>query len=286
MISIDINKRLHGVSGEMSLDVKLDIKENSFVSISGKSGSGKTTLLRILAGLERASGEIKVGSEVWLDSKINLATQKRKIGFVFQDYALFENMSVEQNLLFVSKDKKLASHLLKITDLEALKERYTGTLSGGQQQRVSLCRAMMNEPKLLLMDEPLSALDSAMRVKLQDEILQMQQEFGTTTLMISHDPSEIYKLSERVVILDNGKVINDGTPKEVLLKTKGSQKFSFDGKILDMTQIDVIYVAVVSIGQQIVEVVISELEMKNLKIGDSVNVSTKAFAPIINKKHL
>ena len=286
MISIDINKRLHGVSGEMSLDVKLDIKENSFVSISGKSGSGKTTLLRILAGLERASGEIKVGSEVWLDSKINLATQKRKIGFVFQDYALFENMSVEQNLLFVSKDKKLASHLLKITYLEALKERYTGTLSGGQQQRVSLCRAMMNEPKLLLMDEPLSALDSAMRVKLQDEILQMQQEFGTTTLMISHDPSEIYKLSERVVILDNGKVINDGTPKEVLLKTKGSQKFSFDGKILDMTQIDVIYVAVVSIGQQIVEVVISELEMKNLKIGDSVNVSTKAFAPIINKKHL
>ena len=283
MISIDINKRLHGVNGGMNLDVKLDIKENSFVSISGKSGSGKTTLLRILAGLETANGEIKVGSEVWLDLKTNLVTQKRKIGFVFQDYALFENMSVEQNLLFVSKDKKLASHLLNITGLEMLKGRYPGTLSGGQQQRVSLCRAMMNEPKLLLMDEPLSALDATMRVKLQDEILQMHKEFGTTTLMISHDPSEMYKLSERAVILDNGKVVNDGTPKEVLLKTKGSQKFSFDGKILDIIKIDVIFVAVVSIGQQIVEVVISELEMKNLNIGDSVNISTKAFAPIINK---
>ena len=221
MINIDIRKKLHGIYGDMSLDVKLDIKENSFVSISGKSGSGKTTLLRVLAGLESASGEIKVGSEVWLDANTNLATQKRKIGFVFQDYALFANMSVEQNLLFVKKDKKLASHLLKITGLDALKDRYPDTLSGGQQQRVSLCRAMMNEPKLRLMDEPLSALDATMRVKLQDEILQMHQEFGTTTLMISHDPSEIYKLSQRVVVLDNGEIINDGTPKEVLLKTKG-----------------------------------------------------------------
>jgi len=284
MISIDINKKLHGSSGEMDFKIKLDIKENSFISIFGKSGSGKTTFLRILAGLEDAKGSIKVGSEVWLSDEINLATQKRKIGFVFQDYALFANMTIEQNLLFVKQDKKLANHLLAITGLEELKCRHPNTLSGGQQQRVSLCRAMMNTPKLLLMDEPLSALDPSMRVKLQDEILAMHQEFGTTTIMISHDPSEIYKLSSRVVVLDNGKVINDGSPKNILLKTKGSQKFLFEGKILDIVNVDVIFIAIISIGQQIVEVVVSESEIENLKIGDSVNISTKAFAPIITQK--
>ena len=281
MIQIEINKKLHGSNGEMDLNVNLTISEGDFVALAGQSGSGKTTLLRILAGLEEAKGTIKIGEELWLDEKSVLAPQKRKIGFVFQDYALFPNMSVEENLLFVNKDKKLASHLLEITELSSLKNRTPNTLSGGQQQRVSLCRAMMNRPKLLLMDEPLSALDPAMRTKLQNEILILHKEFGTTTIMVSHDPSEIYRLANRVVVLDQGLVINDGKPKEVLLKTSGSQKFSFEGELLDIVKADVIYIAIVAIGQQLVEVVIDETQAQSLSIGESVTVSTKAFAPII-----
>lgn len=282
MITINIDKPLHGSNGEMNLHVNLKIKEGEFVALSGKSGSGKTTLLRILAGLEDASGEIKVGKESWLENGFSLPPQKRGIGFVFQDYALFTNMSVEENLLFVSKDKELAKKLLEMTELHDLKNRTPETLSGGQKQRVSLCRAMMKRPKLLLLDEPLSALDAQMRTKLQNEILSLHKEFGTTTVMVSHDTSEIYRLANRVVVLNLGKIINDGTPKDVLLKTSGSQKFSFEGELLDIVKVDVIYIAIISIGQQLVEVVISELEAKNLQIGQVVHVSTKAFSPNIS----
>jgi len=237
--------------------------------------------LRILAGLEDATGTIKVGDEVWLEGKKALPSQKRKIGFVFQDYALFPNMSVEENLLFVQKDKELADKLLALTELSELRDRLPNTLSGGQKQRVSLCRAMMNKPKILLMDEPLSALDPKMRTKLQHEILTLHKEFGTTTIMVSHDPSEIYRLASRVVVLNLGEIINDGTPKDVLLKTSGSQKFSFEGELLDIVKVDVINIAIVSIGQQLVEVVVSDDEVNSLIIGQSVSVSTKAFSPMI-----
>lgn len=282
MIKIDINKQLHGSNGSMDLDINLEIKKGDFVALSGLSGSGKTTLLRILAGLENAKGEIIIDKEVWLDNKTNLAVQKRQIGFVFQDYALFENMSVEQNLLYVNKNKSLANKLLELTELKQLAKRMPNTLSGGQKQRVSLCRAMMNEPKLLLLDEPLSALDPNMRTKLQNEILTLHKEFGTTTIMVSHDPSEIYRLSNRVIVLEHGKITNDGLAKDVLLKTQGSQKFSFEGELLDIVKTDVIYIAIISIGQQLVEVVLCEEEANELEIGMKVRVGTKAFAPIIS----
>ena len=283
MIQIDINKKLHGSQGEMSLSIKLDIEQGGFISLAGESGSGKTTLLRIIAGLEDAKGSIKINDKIWLDKNTNLPVQKREIGFVFQDYALFENMSIENNLLFVNKDKQLASKLLDMTGLSELKNRLPNSLSGGQKQRVSLCRALMNRPKLLLMDEPLSALDPVMRIKLQNEILTLHKEFGTTTIMVSHDPSEIYRLSNRVLVLDQGKIINDGKPKDILLKTSGSSKFSFEGEILDIVKVDVIYIAIISIGQQIVEIVISNAEVKIFKIGDKVNISTKAFTPTITR---
>lgn len=283
MIKIDIFKKLHGSNGQMNLDVNLEINEGDFIALAGLSGSGKTTLLRILAGLEEAKGEIKIGESYWQNESIFLAPQKREIGFVFQDYALFPNMSVIDNLLFVKKDKDLAIKLLKLTEMQELKNRLPNTLSGGQKQRVSLCRALMNKPKLLLMDEPLSALDPQMRVKLQQEILTLHKEFNTTTIMVSHDPSEMYRLSNRVIVLNQGLVINDGKAKDILLKTSGSQKFSFEGELLDIIKVDVIQVAIVSIGQQLVEVVISNDEAKNLNIGQKVLVSTKAFAPLIKQ---
>jgi len=282
MLELNINKALKGSTGKMNLDVQLSVKENEFLALSGESGSGKTTLLRILAGLEEAEGNISFDGEIWQDAQKRLGPQKRNIGFVFQDYALFENMTVEQNLLFVNKDKTLVKHLLEMTHLSELQDRRTTSLSGGQRQRVSLCRALMNRPKLLLMDEPLSALDPQMRTKLQHDILALHKEFGTTTIMVSHDPSEIYRLANRVIKLEHGKIIEDGTAKELLLKTKGSQKFSLQGELLDIIQADVIHIAVVAIGQQIVEIVLDEKEALSLKIGQTVQVNTKAFAPSIS----
>ena len=217
MIHIDIKKELHGSQGDMDLDVKLNIQEGEFIALMGQSGSGKTTLLRILAGLEKAEGEILVEDTVWLGGKRGLPPQQREIGFIFQDYALFENMTVEQNLLFVNHDQALASRLLELTELTALSSRNVKGLSGGQKQRVSLCRAMMKKPKLLLMDEPLSALDPAMRSKLKEEILKLHKTFGTTTIMVSHDTDASYHLADRILVLDHGKLILDGTPDETLI---------------------------------------------------------------------
>ncbi len=281
MIQIDIRKKLHGVEGEMYLDVDTKIESESFTALSGVSGSGKTTLLRILAGLEKAEGSIKVNDEVWLDEHICKPTQEREIGFVFQEYSLFPNMTVEENLFFVRKDKKLAKELLETTQLSALAKRMPLSLSGGQQQRVNLCRAMMKRPKLLLMDEPLSALDTTMRVKLQNDILVLHQIFNTTTIMVSHDPSEIYHMAKRVIVLDSGKIVDDDDPKKVLLKSSGSAKFAFEGKLIDIIEVDVIYIAIVAVGQQLTEIVVSHEEIQNLTIGQKVSISTKAFSPLV-----
>jgi molybdate transport system ATP-binding protein len=265
-------------------DINLKVSEGEFLAIMGPSGSGKTTFLRILAGLEEAEGFIKVGDEIWLDGKKSTPPQKRKIGFVFQDYALFPNMSVEENLLFVNNDKALADYLLEITELDKLKKRLPNSLSGGQKQRVSLCRALMNRPKILLMDEPLSALDPAMRLKLQNEILALHKEFKTTTIMVSHDPSEMYRLSNRMIVLDNGKVIKDDKPKEILLRGKSIQKFSFEGELLDILKADILNIAIVAIGQQLIEVAINSDEAKKFQIGQKVLVNISGFTPYISQK--
>jgi len=219
MIKINIQKALHGSSGDMMLDVNLSVKQGEFIALMGESGSGKTTLLRILAGLEKAEGDISVEDTVWLGDKKRLPPQQREIGFVFQDYALFDNMTVEENLLFVNEDKVLASKLLEMTELTTLSERNVQGLSGGQKQRVSLCRAMMKKPKLLLMDEPLSALDTDMKSKLQDEILTLHKIFGTTTIMVTHDTDASYHLADRVLVLKEGLIVGDGRPGEVLKET-------------------------------------------------------------------
>ena len=275
MIKINLKNKI--------ININLEINSGDFIALSGKSGSGKTTLLRTLAGLEQATGSLHVEGEVWQEGSTCRAIQKREIGFVFQDYALFENMSVLQNLLYVKKDLELAKHLIDVTELTEFQNRKPNTLSGGQKQRVALCRAMMKKPKLLLLDEPLSALDTDMRTKLQHEILTLHKEFKTTTIMVSHDPSEIYKLASRVVVLEDGKIINDGTPKDVLLKTNGSQKFSFVGELLEIKKVDVIFIAIIAIGQQLVEVVVSQDEAETLRVGDKIDVSTKAFSPSIKK---
>jgi molybdate transport system ATP-binding protein len=279
MIKIDINKQLHGANGLMDLSVNLKINHGDFVALAGKSGSGKTTLLRILAGLEEAKGTIKVGDEIWLDSNYSLPPQKRKIGFVFQEYALFNNMSVEQNLTYIKKDIKLARELLEITGLVSLKDRLPSSLSGGQKQRVALCRAMMNRPKILLMDEPLSALDQSTRVKLQDKILAIHKEFGTTTIMVSHDISEIYRLSSRVITIGQGKIIDDTDIKDIVSTTDSNSKFIFEGSILDIDIKDSTYIVKVLIAKQVVTIFVDKNRAKSMRVGQKVTLTTDTFRP-------
>ena len=194
----------------------------------------------------------------------------------------FPNMSVEENLLFVKKDKKLSNKLLDITELSLLKDKLPQSLSGGQKQRVSLCRALMKNPKLLLMDEPFSALDPSIRLKLQNEILALHKEFNITTIMVSHNLNEIYRLANRVIILKNGKIIKNGKPIDILLKKdKNHNNLSFDGELLDIKKIDNDYIAVIAISQKIIEIKTNKDLIKNLKIGEKVTISTKSFSPVI-----
>jgi len=266
MIKININKTLDTIN----LDIDLHITQGEFIALTGSSGSGKTTFLRILAGLEKASGNIMVENKIWQNKNCILPPQKREIGFVFQDYALFENMSVIDNLLFVNNDINLANELLKITELTKLKNRYPNSLSGGQKQRVSLCRALMKKPKILLLDEPLSALDIDIRKKLQNEILALHKKFNITTIMVSHDPSEIYKMASRVVVLENGKLIKNNTPKKVLL-TKSAK---FIGEILDIKKTNLNYTAIISIDNQLIEINLSQTKAQKLKIGETIELFT------------
>jgi len=231
MIFIDVNKRLKN----FELKINLEIENNLFLGVIGKSGSGKSTFLRILAGLEKANGNIVVDNEIWLDNKKFLPPQKRSIGFVFQNYALFPNMSVLENLLYVKNDKKFAFKLLEMVGMENFKDRYPINLSGGEKQRVALIRALMRRPKLLLMDEPFSALDFDIKKSLIEEIKRIHNEFNLTTILVSHSFFEIENLAEKVVEIDKGKVIRKfnikNTAKIIEKMNKNILKVELNGKI-------------------------------------------------------
>lgn len=224
MIDIAVSRQLSGPGGAMTLRFDAKIETGQFVCIYGPSGAGKTSVLRMLAGLlTPGDGHVIVDGKVWFDKndRINLTPQRRSIGMVFQEYSLFPNMTVRGNLEFaLDKDKspELVDELLKMTELEQLQHQRPTLLSGGQKQRVALARALIRRPALMLLDEPLSALDSEMRAKLQDYISTIHQTFKLTTIMVSHDLAEISRMSERVIVLEDGNIARDGSPAEVLPK--------------------------------------------------------------------
>jgi len=289
MIEIKITKPLHTADGAIDLVVNKEIQNGDFLTLFGKSGSGKTTLLRILAGLETPkTGTIIVDGEVWFDSskKINLPPQKRNVGFVFQDYALFPNMSVRQNLEFALKDKndiKKVDEILAIMEIESLSSMKPVHLSGGQKQRVAVARTLMTNPKMLLLDEPLSALDSAMRQKLQDELHEIHKRFGIISILVSHDISEVFRLSNRVFKINLGQITDDGNPSEVFANQNISGKFKIVGEILSIKRSDIVYIIEVLAHNEIVKVTAMKYEIENLNIGDKILLSSKAFNPILTK---
>lgn len=290
MIKIHIKHPIKSAKGDLLLEFDKEFKHGDFLSIYGESGAGKTTILRIIAGLVKPEfGFIQVGDKVWFDSKkgIFLPPQKRQVGFVFQDYALFPNLSVKENLNFAleSKDKSKVNELLELMGLKELENSYPAKLSGGQCQRVALARAIIKNPKILLLDEPLSALDFKMRSFLQDEILKLVNHFKLTTLLVSHDIGEIYKLAKRVIELKDGQVINDSPPSEFFSHSKLSAKLQFNATVLEIKKADIIVIFTLLIGQDIIKITLSQSEFEQqysrLKIGDNVLICEKAYNPLI-----
>ncbi len=197
MISINLEKKLNTYQGHHLLKVFLEMKAGSLVKVSGPSGAGKTTLLKLVAGLiEPDSGQVLVGNEIWVDtsSKINLSPQKRKCGFVFQDYALFTNMNVQQQLEYATKDQELIQGLLDFGRLEPFVKHKPAQLSGGQQQRLAILRALAIKPKLLLMDEPFSALDFKTKTTLIEELQILLDKNSISTIIVTHNPQELESL--------------------------------------------------------------------------------------------
>lgn len=289
MIEISIHKKLKFQSGEKPLEINIILEEGSFTTLYGESGSGKTSILRMLSGLlEPERGLIKIDGSSWFDNsnRICLRPQQRSIGFVFQDYALFPNMTVRENLSYAcpdKNDKQIIDELIEIIELDELQDRKPNCLSGGQQQRVALARALVQRPKLLLLDEPLSALDPEMRERLQNYILKAHKAYQLTTIMVSHNISEIIKMSDRVLVIEQGQVQKDGLPLEVFARRELSGKFKFVGEVVAIEKQDFIYILSILIGKDIVKVVANEQEVSDLKIGNQVLVASKAFNPIVQK---
>ncbi|MGH8808392.1 MAG: ABC transporter ATP-binding protein [Noviherbaspirillum sp.] len=290
MIEITLGKALHGASGKLQLDLDITIEHGNFVTLFGPSGAGKTTILRMLAGLTDAdTGHIAVNGEVWFDTgkRIKLPPQKRAIGFVFQDYALFPNLSVRGNVAYAANknDERWIDELLDLAGLSSLQHRAPDTLSGGQKQRVALARALARKPALLLLDEPLSALDAQLRAQLQDDLARLHQRLGFTALLVSHDMGEVFRLSQRVLRLEQGRIVQAGTPSEVFLHSRVSGRFNLHAQVHAVRREEVNNVVSLAIGQDIVEVIGSDDEVAGLQPGDFVSVSAKAFSPLLAKIH-
>ncbi|MBG0511320.1 sulfate/molybdate ABC transporter ATP-binding protein [Agrobacterium sp. MOPV5] len=203
-------------------DVSLDIESGELLALLGPSGSGKTTILRMVAGLEYSDGgRIFFGDE----DATNIPVRDRGVGFVFQHYALFPHMTLHQNIAFgmkvskVKRDKAAidarVEELLRLVKLDGLGDRFPAQISGGQRQRVALARALSVDPKVLLLDEPFGALDANVRRDLRRWLREIHDSLGITTIFVTHDQEEALDLADRVVILNQGEIVQQGTPKEV-----------------------------------------------------------------------
>ncbi|MBM7647477.1 putative spermidine/putrescine transport system ATP-binding protein [Bacillus ectoiniformans] len=214
--------------------ITMNIQEGELVTLLGPSGCGKSTILRILSGLTDATD-----GSIFIDGKDmkNIAPKERKVGMVFQSYALFPNMNVYENVAFgLMMDKKHANEvkeqverMLQLVGLKEKKEAYPHELSGGQQQRVALARSLVKRPKVLLLDEPLSALDAQIRKHLQLELRKIQRELNMTMILVTHDQEEAMSVSDRIFVMNKGEIAQEGTPTEIYTHPKTEFVANFIG---------------------------------------------------------
>ena len=286
MIDFSLQKTLHTAEGEMQLNINGSFESGQFISLYGSSGAGKTSVLRMLAGfLNPDNGFIAVNNVTWFNAekRINAEPQQRKIGFVFQDYALFPNMNVKENIAFAlnkNDDKIIVDELLELTGLSTLSSRKIQTLSGGQKQRVALARAIATKPYLLLLDEPLSAIDNTMRVQLQTTLLEVHKRFGVTTILVSHDIDEIIKLCDTVIHLENGIVQQNTTPAAFFLN--GFNANILTGNIVSVEENGAQTFTVVLINNRIMKIN-STVQDVNFKPGDKCEIIYKNAVPMLRK---
>lgn len=214
-------------------DISLDIREGEIFTVLGKSGSGKTTFLRMISGLEQPdSGEINIDGTIVFNSKIDTAPNARGVAVVFQNYALLPHLTIASNITFGGHfSTQELQEILEKTNLEDIHTKYPHEISGGQQQRVALARALIHKPKILLLDEPLSNIDTELRTLLRDELKTMIKAFGITALFITHDKEDAFFLSDRIAIMQGGNILQIGTPKEIYHQPKNLYCANFLGKI-------------------------------------------------------
>ena len=222
--------------GEQILDgLNLGIKDKEFITLLGPSGCGKTTTLRLIAGfLDSDSGDV-----LFEGKKINgVPAYKRQVNTIFQRYALFPHLNVYENIAFGLRVKKLpekeikekVAEMLRLVNLTGLEKRHIDTLSGGQQQRVAIARAIANHPKVLLLDEPLAALDLKLRKDMQKELKKIQQQLGITFIFVTHDQEEALTMSDRVVVMDSGRIQQVGTPQDIYNEPQNAFVADFIGE--------------------------------------------------------
>ena len=288
MIDIDLHKTLrsaHGnpygnEHGSLRLQFCAQLAMHSLCGLSGPSGAGKTTLLRMLAGLTVPDhGRLVVNGQTWFDSarQINLPTRQRAIGMVFQDYALFPHLSVRDNVAFgVGKaEQAWVDELLALSGLSDMQQCHPASLSGGQQQRVALARAMTRKPALLLLDEPLSALDDSLRRACQDQLEKFHQAFGLTTLLVSHDIAELFRLAARVIRIEQGQIVASGSPAEVFLRQHEPVQRHLQAKLLAIHRGGDTHRLSLLIGGEMFDMTASEAEIAGLAVGDSVALAAR-----------
>ncbi len=271
MLDFNFRKTLHSAQGPQDWRVQAQLPSGRLLAVYGASGAGKTTLLRLLAGLEQAAeGQLTVGEEKWYNSMTNRhwTPQQRRVGFVFQDYALFPNMTVRQHLEFATKNTALIQRLLEATDLLALQQQRPRQLSGGQQQRLALARALALEPHLLLLDEPLSALDGGLRQQLQQLLADLHHAWQCTTILVSHDADEILRLADHLLVLENGTAQFYEQP---------SRYFEAQGLAVQLTGIVLAVAAqyaLVQVGDQSLRLPLSVLQLSTLQVGQALSLGS------------
>jgi len=275
MIKISIEKAILSAQRTEPLRVDLEIRPGEFVVIYGKSGVGKTTLLRMIAGLLKPDlGTIEVNQATWFDHlrKINLPVQKRNLGFVFQEHALFPNMTVMENLLFASKrprDHEYLQRLLTITQMQSLTDRRPATLSGGQQQRLAIIRALAGKPALLLLDEPFSSLDYALAAQLRTEFKALQKELNFTTILVSHEPEDIYSQPDQLIELKSGYAHQ----LQSAAKNIATEKNSLSGKVIKVYPFQSAFIIEIDINHERLKIPVDAAIAPTFKPGQKADIS-------------